>query len=105
MANDDLNGARGGFRARRASPIEQQREDLARVDTEAAAENARRNRDRARIDLDRRIGQPVVGPLDLAWLDTLSGYYGPQLVPSAEGALALAEIGRASCRERVCQYV
>src|SRR3546814_5251620 len=52
--------------------------------------NARRILESTRINLGRRIGQPVVGPLDLAWLDTLSGSYGPQLVPSAEGALALA---------------
>src|SRR3546814_11903039 len=52
--------------------------------------NARRILESARINLGRRIGQPVVGPLDLAWLDTLSGSYGPKLVPSAEGALALA---------------
>src|SRR3546814_12123382 len=116
IANDALRGARVRVRAGRGSPIEEQRADFARVNAESAAENARRILESARINLGRRIGQPVVGPLDLAWLDTLSGSYGPQLVPSAEGALALAaadadlavadaEIGRASCRERVCQYV
>lgn len=90
IANDALNGARVRVRAGRASPIEEQRADVARVNAEAAAENARRILDSARANLGRRIGQPVVGPLDLAWLDTLSGAYGPQLEPSAEGTLALA---------------
>src|SRR3546814_15250500 len=102
IANDALNGARVRVRAGRASPIEEQRADVARVNAEAAAENARRILESARITLGRRIGQPVVGPLDLAWLATLSGSYGPQLVPSAEGpsaphhatpGLALAEAG------------
>src|SRR3546814_20866954 len=84
IANDALNGARVRVRAGRASPIEEQRADVARVNAEAAAENARRILESARINLGRRIGQPVVGPLDLAWLDTLSGSYGPQLVPCAD---------------------
>src|SRR3546814_11470620 len=88
IANDALNGARVRVRAGRASPIEEQRAAVARVNAEAAAEKARRILESARINLGSRIGQPVVGPLDLGWLDTLSGCYGPQMVPSAEWPLA-----------------
>lgn len=90
IANDALNAARARVRAGRASPIEEQRADVARVNAEAAVENARRILDSARTNLGRRIGQPVTGPLDLAWLNNLSGAYDPQLPPSAEGTLALA---------------
>ncbi len=90
IANDALDAARARVRAGRASPIEEQRADVARVNAEAAAENARRLIERARANLGRRIGQPLTAALDLAWLDTLSGTYGPRLVPGAEGTLALA---------------
>src|SRR3546814_7198253 len=55
--------------------------------------------------LDGALHQPVGGVLD-----ALRGLRGEDLPQVAAGGLdvrqdALAEIGRASCRERVCQYV
>src|SRR3546814_13799464 len=90
IANDALNGARVRVRAGRASTIEEQRADVDRVNDEAAAENARRILESASINLGRRIGQPAVGPIGLAWLATLSVFSGPHLVPSSEGDLAVA---------------
>lgn len=90
IANDALNAARARVRAGRASPIEEQRADVARVNAEAAVENAWRILDSAHANLGRRIGQPVTGPLDLTWLDNLPAAHGPQLLPDAEGTLALA---------------
>src|SRR3546814_4450773 len=60
------------------------------VNAEAAVESAQRILDSARANHGRRISRPVTGPLDLAWLDDMPVTYGPQLVPSAEGTLALA---------------
>lgn len=90
IANEALNAARVRVRAGRASPIEEQRADVTRLNAEAAVENARRLLDAARLNLGRRIGQPVTGPLDLAALDNLPAAYGPQLAPTAQGTLALA---------------
>ena len=90
IANEALNAARVRVRAGRASPIEEQRADVTRLNAEAAVENARRLLDAARLNLGRRIGQPVTGALDLTALDDLPAAYGPQLAPTVEGTLALA---------------
>lgn len=90
IAKDALGAARARVRAGRASPIEEQRADVARVNAEAALENAQRILDSARANLGRRIGRPVAGALDFAWLDDMPVTYGPQMLPSAEGTLALA---------------
>ncbi len=90
IAGEALNAARVRVRAGRASPIEEQRADVTRLNAEAAVENARRLLEAARLNLGRRIGRPVTGPLDLAALDSLPATYGPQLEPTAVGTLALA---------------
>lgn len=72
-----------------ASPIEQQRADVLRINAELALERAIREAEVARANLGRLIGQPIAGPLDEAWLDRV-GASGPQLPVSAEGTLALA---------------
>jgi len=90
IANEALNAARVRVRAGRASPIEEQRADVTRLNAEAAAGNARRLLDAARLNLGRRIGHSVTGPLDPAALEKLPAAYRPQLEPTAEGTLALA---------------
>lgn len=75
--------------AGRASPIEQQRADVLRINADAAAERAERNLTVARANLARLIGKPVSGGLDLIWFDRVSGY-GPPHPVAAEGTLALA---------------
>src|SRR3546814_13020851 len=57
----------------------------------------------ARADIDDAVGELGLGAAELA----VAGHAGAVL-PDAELVLAIAivrEIGRASCRERVCQYV
>jgi cobalt-zinc-cadmium efflux system outer membrane protein len=57
---------------------------------QAGAERAARLADAARANLARRIGRPIVGPLDTAALDLLPpASYGPNMVESA-GTLAMA---------------
>ena len=90
IASEALNAARVRVRAGRASPIEEQRADVTRLNAEAAVENARRLLDAARLNLGRRIGQPVTGRLDATALDSLPAANGPHLMPIAEGTLALA---------------
>lgn len=72
-----------------ASPIEQQRADVLRINAETAVERAARTAEVARANLARLIGQPVTGPLDTAWFNRIGGY-GPTQVIAAEGTLALA---------------
>src|SRR3546814_20501421 len=43
--------------------------------------------------------------LSFALILAARAYQLPELVAAAAPAVALLEIGRASCRERVCQYV
>ncbi|ETI65154.1 transporter [Sphingobium sp. C100] len=96
VARDQARIAAEAFRVARvrvtagaASPIEQQRADVLRINAEAAVERATRTAEVARANLARLIGQPVIGPLDTAWFDRIGGY-GPVQLISAEGTLALA---------------
>lgn len=90
IAQDALNAAKVRVQAGRASPIEEQRADVARLNAQAGAERAVRLADAARANLARRIGKPIIGPLDTAALDLLPpASYGPNMVESA-GTLAMA---------------
>lgn len=96
VARDQARIAAEAFRVARtrvtagaASPIEQQRADVLRINADAAVERATRTAEVARANLARLIGQPVAGPLDTAWFDRIGGY-GPAQLVSAEGTLALA---------------
>lgn len=89
IAREALRAATVRVRAGRASPIEQQRADVLRINAEATEERAERLTIVARDNLARRIGQPVSGPLDLAWFDRVEGY-GPALRVAPAGTLALA---------------
>jgi len=90
IAQDALKAAKIRVQAGRASPLEEQRADVARLNAQAGLERTQRLADAARVNLARRIGQPVEGPLDAAALDRMpSTIYGPRLAAS-EGTLALA---------------
>lgn len=96
VARDQARIAAEAFRVARtrvtagaASPIEQQRADVLRINADAAVQRADRTAEVARANLARLIGQPVVGPLDTAWFDRIGGY-GPAQLISAQGTLALA---------------
>jgi cobalt-zinc-cadmium efflux system outer membrane protein len=72
-----------------ASPIDQQRAEVLRINAQTALDRARRLTETARANLARLIGQPVDGPLDAAWFDHIPGA-GPVLPLAADGTLALA---------------
>lgn len=90
IAADAFNAARVRVQAGRASPIEEQRADVARLNAVAGVERADRLAVSARTNLARRIGRPVIGSFDMGWLNQLPTAYGPELPASAEGTLALA---------------
>lgn len=96
VARDQAGIAAEAFRAAsvrvgagRASPIEEQRADVLRINAEAAAARAERDAVVARDMLARLIGRPVTAGLDLAWFDRIDGY-GPSARASVDGTLALA---------------
>ncbi|MHA3795601.1 TolC family protein [Sphingomonas sp. YL-JM2C] len=95
LARQQAGFADNGFRAASmrvnagaASPIEQQRADVQRVNAEVALDRAIREAAVARENLARLIGQPVVGPLDSGWFDRI-GTYGPSVPVSVAGTLTL----------------
>ena len=89
IATEALRAANVRVRAGRASPIEEQRADVLRLNAVAALERAERLAGTARGNLARRIGQPVTGALDLdlAWFERVESIAAPQ--PTA-AALTLA---------------
>ena len=87
IATEALRAANVRVRAGRASPIEEQRADVLRLNAVAALERAGRLAETARGNLARRIGQPVTGALDLAWFERVENIAARQ--PTA-AALTLA---------------
>jgi cobalt-zinc-cadmium efflux system outer membrane protein len=106
IAGDAARAAGIRVRAGRASPIEQQRADVVRINADAAVERAQRMSEVARGNLARRIGQPVTGALDLAWFDRVQGS-GPSVPVSPGGTLALtaarAEVTTADAQVRLAR--
>jgi len=91
IAGEALRAAEVRVRAGRASPIEQQRAEVARINADANAERTRRLAVASRTNLARRIGRPTAGALDLPWLDALpQPVAGPVRPIDAAGTLALA---------------
>ena len=89
IAVEAFRAASVRVRAGRASPIEEQRADVLRINAEAAAARAERDAAVTRDTLARLIGRPVTVGLDLAWFDRIDGY-GPSARASVDGTLALA---------------
>ena len=89
-----------------ASPIEQQRADVLRINAQVAAQSASRDAQAARTNLAGLIGRPVVGELDRAWFDQVGGY-GPPAPIEVEGTLALAaaeaDVNTANAQIRVAR--
>lgn len=106
IAAEALRAASVRVRAGRASPIEQQRADVLRINAEAAVERAERLTIVARDNLARRIGEPITGSLDVAWFDQVEGY-GPTLSREPTGTLALAaaraDVTTAAAQVRLAQ--
>ncbi len=93
IAGDAANAARVRVQAGRASPIEEQRANVAKINADAELVRTIRLAQSSRANLERRVGQPMGGPLDTAWLESLPRGYGPEMPPSAAGTLALAAAG------------
>lgn len=106
IAGEAARAAGIRVRAGRASPLEQQRADVLRINAEATVERAQRLTEVARGNLARRIGRPVTGPLDIAWFDRVQGY-GPALPANPGGTLALsaarAEVTTADAQVRLAR--
>jgi cobalt-zinc-cadmium efflux system outer membrane protein len=91
IAAEVLRGAGVRVQAGRASPLEEQRADVARINADANVERLVRLNEAARTNLARRIGRPVDGTLDAGLLDRLpASSFGPLAPAQAVGTLALA---------------
>lgn len=91
IAGEALRAANVRVQAGRASPLEEQRASVARVNAEANAERTARLADAARANLARRIGRPIDGTLDVGLLDRLPPLVAGPIAPvEATGTLALA---------------
>ncbi|MBB3983217.1 cobalt-zinc-cadmium efflux system outer membrane protein [Sphingobium fontiphilum] len=91
IAAEVLRGAGVRVQAGRASPLEQQRADVTRINADANVERLTRLAEAARTNLARRIGRPIDGMLDAALLDQLPALtFGPVETPPAANTLALA---------------
>jgi cobalt-zinc-cadmium efflux system outer membrane protein len=88
IATEALRAARVRVQAGRASPLEEQRADVARIAAEGAAERAERTAAVTAGNLARLIGGHP-GSLDLGWFDRVGGI-GPQASIEVDGTLAAA---------------
>lgn len=106
IAREALRAAGVRVRAGRASPLEQQRADVLRINAETVVERTGRLAEVARGNLARRIGQPITAPLDMAWFDRVEGY-GPTRQTDPSGTLALAaaraDVATAEAQVRLAQ--
>ncbi|WP_072384087.1 TolC family protein [Novosphingobium sp. NDB2Meth1] len=89
FANRGFSAASTRVTAGGASPIEQQRADVERVNANVAFDRAVREAVVAKENLARLIGEPIAGELDVAWFDRV-GTYGPAVPVSAQGTLIIA---------------
>ena len=88
IAAEALRGARVRVAAGRASPLEEQRADVARINAEGASERADRSAQVALENLGRLTGEPVVA-VDVTWFATIQGT-GPQAAGPSADTLAVA---------------
>lgn len=104
IASEGLRAANVRVRAGRASPIEEQRADVLRLNAAAALERAERLAATARGNLARRIGQPIAGPLDLAWFERVEAAAAPQPTTAALTlAAARADAATAAAQVRLAR--
>ncbi len=91
IAAEVLRGAGVRVQAGRASPLEEQRADVARINADANVERLIRLAEAARTNLARRIGRPIDGTLDVGLLDRFPpSTFGPMAPAQTAGTLALA---------------
>lgn len=91
IARDALNAAQVRVRSGRASPLEEQRADVARINAQTGLDQAGRLAQAARDNLARRIGRSIDGTLDPRVIDELPAVtIGPVAPAPTEGTLAMA---------------
>jgi len=91
IAREALGAAQVRVRSGRASPLEEQRADVARINAQAGVEQAERLARAAWDNLARRIGRSVNGALDEGMIDAMpAAVTGPALPMATEGTLAMA---------------
>ncbi|MDE0877066.1 MAG: TolC family protein [Sphingomonas bacterium] len=88
IAANALRIASERVRAGAASPIEQQRADVLRINAQVAADSAARQVQAARSNLAALTGRPITGSLDRGWFDQVASLYGPSLPTEVEATLA-----------------
>lgn len=92
IAAEGLRAAQVRVQAGRASPIEAERANVARINADAEVERTQRLVEVARYSLSRIIGQPVVGDLDTGWFANVRAAYGPMQAIESAGTLAMAAV-------------
>lgn len=90
IAGEALRAAQVRVQAGRASPIEAERANVARVNADAALTREERAVEVARFTLSRIIGQPIAGPLDTDWFGRLPAIHGPLRLIDSTGTLMMA---------------
>lgn len=90
IAAEGLRAAQVRVQAGRASPIEAERANVARINADAEVERTERLVEVARYSLSRIIGQPVAGNLDTGWFANVRAAYGPMQAIESAGTLAMA---------------
>jgi cobalt-zinc-cadmium efflux system outer membrane protein len=88
IAANALRIASERVRAGAASPIEQQRADVLRINAQVAVDSAARQAQAARSNLAALTGAPITGSLDRGWFDQVASLYGPSLPTEVEATLA-----------------
>jgi len=105
IAAEVLRAARIRVQAGRASPLEEQRADVARIAAEGALERTRRSAEAASGNLARLLGTPV-GQLDRSWFDAVPSA-GTMRPMAASGTLtvaaARADLDTASAQVRLAR--
>ncbi len=105
IAAEVLRAARVRVRAGRASPLEEQRADVARISAEGALERTRRSAEAASGNLARLLGMPV-GQLDRSWFDAVpsAGTMRPMATSGTlTVAAARADLDTASAQVRLAR--
>ena len=106
IATEGLRAANVRVRAGRASPLEEQRADVARINADTALAQIERAVTLARANLARLVGRDA-GALDLGWFDRVAAGVGPRLPFNPDGTLALAtaeaEVSTATAQVRLAR--
>ena len=89
IATEGLRAANVRVRAGRASPLEEQRADVGRINADTALAQTKLAVTLARANLARLVGRDA-GALDLSWFDRVADGVGPRLPATPDGTLALA---------------